>query len=174
MRNKKMATITLKGKEVHTNKEIPKEGEKAPSFTLISPNLEEKSLEDFKGKKKLLITVPSIDTDVCASCAKKLNNYAQEHPEDVILVVSADLAFAHKRFCSTEGLNNIVTLSMMRCKEFAEDYGVLIVDGPLEGLCARALFIIDSKDQITHAELVSEIAEEPDYDKAFQALEKSS
>lgn len=169
-----MAKITLKGKEVHTNGELPKEGEKAPSFLLVNPNLEEKKLEDFAGKKKLLITVPSIDTDVCASCAKKLNSYAQEHPEDIIIVVSADLVFAHKRFCSSEDLNNIVTLSMMRSKKFAEDYGLLIIDGPLEGLCARALFIIDSKDKIVHRELVPEIAEEPDYDKAFQALEKFS
>jgi thioredoxin-dependent peroxiredoxin len=165
-----MAVIKLKGKEIHTKGEIPKKGAKAPDFTLVSHHLEEKKLSDFKGKKKLILTVPSLDTDVCASCAKRLNSFAIEHPEDVVIIVSADLPFAQKRFCSNESLENIVTLSMMKDRQFAYDYGVLIEDGPLEGICARALFVVNSDDTIVHTELVPEIAEEPNYDAAFALL----
>lgn len=169
-----MAEITFKGNTIHTSGEIVKSGNKAPDFQLVSQNLEDKTLKDFKDKRKLLLIVPSLDTDVCATCAKKLNHFAMDHADFAIVVVSADLPFAQKRFCTSENLNNLVTLSMMRSKDFATDYGVLIEDGPLKGLCARALLVVDKDNKVIYSELVPEITEEPNYDKAFEALEKSS
>lgn len=165
-----MANITLKGNPIHTNSDLLKVGAKAPEFTLVSGNLEDCTLQKYAGKRKLLSIVPSLDTDVCAASAKKFNAQIKAHPEVVVLVISADLPFAQKRMCSIEHLENIIPLSMMRSKDFARDYGVLIVDGPLAGLCARAVIVLDENDRVLYSELVSEITQEPDYDPALKAL----
>jgi thioredoxin-dependent peroxiredoxin len=165
-----MATITLKGNEIHTSGDLPKVGDKAPDFHLVSKELEDKGLKDFAGKKKVLNIFPSMDTPVCASSTRTFNEHASAHPDTVMLMVSADLPFAMSRFCSTEGLDNVVSLSLMRGKQFASDYGVLIEDGPLAGITARAVVVLDENDKVIHAELVSEIGDEPDYEAALKAL----
>jgi len=165
-----MATITLKGNPIHTNGELPTLGSKAPAFSLVNGDLRNVTLADFAGKRKVLNIVPSLDTGVCATSARKFNERAATLRNAVVLVVSADLPFAQKRFCSTEGLANVVPLSLMRGRGFAKDYGVLITDGPLEGICARAVVVLDENDTVRHAQLVREIGEEPDYDAALKAL----
>ena len=165
-----MATITLKGNTIHTSGNLPKVGSKAPDFTLIDANLQEKSLKDFKGKKKILCTVPSLDTSVCALSAKKFNEAAEKVEDLVVLYVSADLPFAQKRVCGADNLTNIITLSMVRSKKFAEDYGVLITDGPLAGIAARSVIALDNDDNVVYTELVPEIAQEPNYEMALKAV----
>ncbi|MEE9158340.1 MAG: thiol peroxidase [Gammaproteobacteria bacterium] len=165
-----MATITLQGNEVHTNGELPRLGGDAPDFVLVDGDLNELSLNSFKGKKKLLNIVPSLDTPVCATSTKKFNDAAMARQDTAFLIVSADLPFAQKRFCSAEGMENVIALSMMRSRDFASDYGVLIEDGPLAGVTARAVVVIDENDKIRYTELVPEIAQEPDYDRALAAL----
>ncbi len=165
-----MATITLHGDEIHTNGELPKEGDDAPDFTLVNSDLGDVSLATYEGKKKLLSIVPSLDTPVCATSTKKFNDFAKEKSDAVFLMIAADLPFAMSRFCSAEGADNVITLSMMRSRNFAKDYGVLIDDGPLAGITARAIVVIDESNKVIHSELVSEIAQEPDYDAALAAL----
>lgn len=165
-----MATITLKGNPFHTNAELPAVGSTAPDFVLVNGDTKNVSLADFAGKRKVLNIVPSLDTAVCATSTRKFNERAASLRNAVVLVVSADLPFAQKRFCSTEGLANVVPLSMMRGKTFAKDYGVLITDGPLEGICARAVVVLDESNRVRHAQLVPEIAQEPDYEAALGAL----
>lgn len=165
-----MATITLQANEVHTNGELPTIGSDAPDFVLVDGDLNELSLNSFKGKKKLLNIVPSLDTPVCATSTKKFNDAAMARQNTAFLVISADLPFAQKRFCSAEGVENVIALSMMRSRDFASDYGVLIEDGPLAGVTARAVVVIDENDKIRYTELVPEIAQEPDYDGALAAL----
>lgn len=166
-----MATITLKGNPVHTNGELPAKGKPAPDFKLTGSNLADISLASYQGKKKILNIFPSVDTATCAKSVREFNARANAHPEVVILNVSADLPFAHARFCGAEGLERVIPLSMMRSKDFARDYGVLIQDGPLAGLAARAVVVIDEQDRVVHAQLVPEIADEPDYDAALAAVE---
>ncbi len=165
-----MANITLKGNPIHTSGELPPVGARAPDFQLVGGDLKDVSLAAFAGKKKVLNIVPSLDTPVCATSTRRFNEKAGALPDTVVLVVSADLPFAAKRFCTTEGLANVVPLSMMRSKKFATDYGVLIVDGPLAGLTARAVIVLDERDQVVHRQLVPEIGQEPDYDAALKAL----
>lgn len=165
-----MATITLHDNEIHTSGDLPKVGSKAPDFTLTNSDLNDVSLGDWLGKKKLLSIFPSVDTPVCALSTRKFNEYAREHDDTVMLMVSADLPFAQKRFCGADDLENVVTLSTMRSPEFARNYGVLIEDGPLAGLCARAVMVLDENDTVVHAELVPEIGQEPNYDAALKAL----
>jgi thiol peroxidase len=164
-----MAQVTLKGNPIHTNGELPAVGAKAPDFKLTSGDLKDVSLADYRGKKKILNIVPSLDTSVCATSTRKFNQSAGQLPNTVVLVVSADLPFASKRFCTTEGLQNVVPLSLMRDKGFAKDYGVLIQDGPLAGICARAVVVVDENDKVVYRQLVPEIGQEPDYDKALAA-----
>lgn len=164
-----MAKITLKGSPISTNGELPSLKSKAPDFILVDSDLSDRSLKDYKGKHKILSIVPSLDTSVCSLSSKKFNEKAKEHPGLVVLVISADSPFAQKRFCGAEGAANIVALSMMRSKDFAKDYGVLITDGPLAGICARAVVVLDENDTVIYTELVPEIAQEPDYDKALKA-----
>jgi len=166
-----MAKITFQGNPIHTYGELPRQGSHAPDFTLTNGELKNVSLADFKGKKKLLNIVPSLDTPVCATSTKKFNEYARDHDDTVMLVVSADLPFAQQRFCGNENLKNVVPLSMFRDKQFAENYGVLIEDGPLAGLAARAVVVLDDQDNVQHTELVPEIGEEPNYDSALKALD---
>ncbi|MEJ2399222.1 MAG: thiol peroxidase [Gammaproteobacteria bacterium] len=165
-----MATITLQGNTSNTNGELPRVGAAAPAFRLTNKDLADVGLGDFTGKKKLLNIVPSLDTPVCATSTKKFNESAGKHPNSVMLIISADLPFAMSRFCKIENTDQVVTLSMMRNRNFAKDYGVLIQDGPLAGITARAVVVIDENDKVVYTELVPEIAQEPDYDKAIAAL----
>lgn len=165
-----MATITLKGNAIHTNGELPAVGSKAPDFVLVNTELQNVTLESFKGKKKLLNIFPSMDTPVCAASTKKFNAEADKRPDTAFLMISADLPFAMQRFCSAEGVCNVIPLSMMRSRNFAKDYGVLITDGPLQGIAARAVVVLDEQDKVLYSELVPEIAQEPDYAKALAVL----
>ena len=165
-----MATITLKGSEIHTNGDLPAVGSQAPDFKLVDAELGDKTLADYAGKKKLLNIVPSLDTPVCATSTKKFNEAAAGRDNVVMLVISADLPFAMGRFCGAEDIDKVVPLSMMRSRNFAKDYGVLIEDGPLAGITGRAIVIVDENDKVVYTELVPEIAQEPDYDKALTAL----
>jgi thiol peroxidase len=165
-----MATITLKGNPINTSGTLPPVGSQAPDFKLVGEDLQDVSLAKFKGKKKVLNIVPSLDTSVCATSARKFNERAKEIPNCAILIVSADLPFASERFRTNEGLTEIVTLSMMRSRDFACDYGVLITTGPLAGICARAVVVLDENNKVVHTELVSEIAREPNYELVLAAL----
>lgn len=166
-----MATVTLKGNPVHTSGDLPKIGSTAANFRLVSSDLQDVSLETYAGKKKILNIVPSLDTSTCAASARKFNESAGRLTNTVVLVISADLPFAMKRFCSTEGLTNVVPLSMMRGRNFAKEYGTLITDGPLEGISARAVVVLDAQNKVVHAQLVPEIADEPDYASALAAAQ---
>jgi thiol peroxidase len=166
-----MAQVTLKGNPIHTSGELPAVGAKAPDFKLTAGDLKDVSLAEWKGKRKILNIVPSLDTAVCATSTRKFNEKAGQLANTVVLVVSADLPFAAKRFCTTEGLANVVTLSLMRDKKFAQDYGVLLTDGPLAGLCGRAVVVLDADDKVIHRQLVPEIGQEPDYDAALKAAQ---
>jgi thiol peroxidase len=165
-----MTSITLQGNEIHTNGDLPAVGADAPAFSLVDGDLNDKQLSDYAGKKKLLNIVPSLDTPVCATSTKKFNEAAAGRDDVVMLMISADLPFAMSRFCGAEGTNNVLPLSMMRSRNFAKDYGVLITDGPLAGITARAVVVIDENDKVVYTEMVPEIAQEPDYDKALAAL----
>jgi len=165
-----MAKITLKGNPINTIGELPKVGSQAPDFKLVDVNLNDVTLANYKGKKKLLNIVPSLDTGVCAASAKKFNDFAKSRPDVAMLTISADLPFAQSRFCSAEGVTNVQTLSMMRDKNFGKDYGTLIVDGPLAGIDARAVVVLDENNKVLYTEQVPEIAQEPNYDKAMAAV----
>lgn len=167
-----MAKITLKGNPIHTNGNLPSVGAKAPDFTLVDADLNNRSLKDYKGKRKILSIVPSLDTAVCSLSTKKFNEKIKDHPEVAVLVISADLPFAQKRMCAAENVANIIALSMMRNKDFAKAYGVLIEDGPLAGICARSVVVLDENDHVVYTELVPEIAQEPNYEKALEAVLK--
>lgn len=164
-----MANITLGGNPIHTSGELPKVGTKAPDFKLTSNDLKDLSLADFQGKKKVLNIVPSLDTPVCATSTRRFNKDASSLPNVAVLVVSADLPFASKRFCTTEGLANVTALSTLR-SSFAKDYGIALVDGPLAGVTGRAVVVLDESDKVIHSQLVPEIKQEPDYDAALAAL----
>lgn len=164
-----MAEINLKGNKIHTNGNLPKIGEKVPDFVLVSKSLKDQSLNDFPGKKILSI-FPSLDTDICAASVKKFNQEAGKLQNTSILCISCDLPFAHKRFCETENIENVHSLSVMRNKDFAKDFGVLITDGPLEGLCARAVIVLDQNNHVIYTELVPEITQEPKYENALKHL----
>ena len=167
-----MALLTHRGNPIHTNGELPKVGSKAPDFRLTTVDLNDVSLADYRGKRKILNILPSLDTPTCATSTRKFNERAASLTNTVVLVVSADLPFAAKRFCTTEGLGNVVPLSLMRGKGFAKDYGVLIQDGLYQGITARAVVVIDENDVVTHAQLVPEIRQEPDYEAALAAARK--
>jgi thiol peroxidase len=165
-----MANVLFKGSPAHTNGELPKVGSQAPDFKLINGELQEVSLSNFKGKKKLLSIAHSLDTGTCADATKRFNEFAKSHPDIVVLIVTADLPFAQGRFCQGEGLNNVVTLSMMRDREFAKDYGVLLLDSPIAGLSARATLVLDENNKVLYTQLGPEITVEPNYEPAFAAL----
>ncbi|HEX4825148.1 MAG TPA: thiol peroxidase [Candidatus Polarisedimenticolaceae bacterium] len=164
-----MADISLDGTPCRTSGELPRVGDKAPDFRLVDGKLADATLSTFAGKTKIVSIVPSLDTSVCAASTRKFSERLSGRDDAVLLVVSADLPFAMKRFCSGEKLANAVPLSMMRGRAFAKDYGMLIVDGPFEGLTARAVVVIDRDDRVVHAQLVREIGDEPDYDAALAA-----
>lgn len=163
-----MANITLQGNPISTSGELPEVGSIAPDFKLTDADLNDVSLVDFGNKKKLIDIVVSLDTSICIDSAKKFGDHSRD--DTVILVVSADLPFAQARACGAANAANVKTLSMMRDKNFAKDYGVLLQDGPLRGLIARAVVVLDGNNRVLYTEQVPEIAQEPDYDKALAAL----
>ena len=165
-----MATVTLKGNPVHTNGSLPSVGSQAPDFRLVDGKLSDVNLSTYGGKKKILSIVPSLDTGVCATSTRKFNEKASALKNTTVLVISADLPFAQGRFCTTEGLQNVVPLSMMRSREFAKDYGVLIEDGPLAGIAARAVVALDENNKVLHSQLEGEITTEPDYEASLKAI----
>ena len=165
-----MAEISLQGKPAQTVGNLPAVGMLAPSFKLAKTDLSEAGLQDFAGKNIILNIFLSLDTSVCAASIRRFNKEAGESPNTVVLCISADLPFAHKRFCETVGLNDVVPLSVFRSPEFGRDYGVTFTSGPLIGLLSRAVVIIDRTGKVTYAEQVQEIGQEPDYDAALLAL----
>ncbi len=166
--------ITLRGKPVQLSGRLPVLAEAVASFKLINTALRERLLRHYASQRLLISVVPSLDTSVCAASTHRLNHLAAEHPELTVLVVSADLPFAQKRFCEAEGLSHIETLSMMRDRQFAEDYGLLITSGPLAGLAARALLLVDGEGRLEYIDLVSEVTEEPDYEALLRILDKGN
>ncbi len=164
-----MASITLQGNPINTCGDLPANGSPAPAFTLTNGKLEDVSLADYSGKKKILNIVPSLDTPTCATSTRKFNEQASKLDNTVVLIVSADLPFAQGRFCEAEGLKDVIPLSTMR-SSFSDDYGVTIIDGPLAGVTARAIVVVDENDKVSYTQLVGEIADEPDYDSALASL----
>lgn len=165
-----MSTVTLQGNPVQTIGSLPATGTPAPPFRLVQSDLSEVSLQDFAGKNILLNIFPSLDTSVCAASVRRFNKEAGESPDTVVLCISADLPFAHKRFCESEGLDDVIPLSVFRSPEFGHDYGVTFTSGPLLGLLSRAVVIIDKSGKVAYTEQVPEISREPDYDGALLAL----
>lgn len=165
-----MATITLSGKNTNTIGNLPANGSTAPKFSLTSSGLKAVTDKDFAGKIMVLNIFPSIDTSVCASSVRRFNSEAANHPDTAVLCISADLPFAHKRFCEVEGLNNVVALSVFRSPDFGKDYGVLITDGPLDGLLARAIVVINKEGKVCYSELVGEIGSDPNFEAAMKAV----
>ncbi len=165
-----MAEITLQGNKVNTNGDVPQIGSSAPDFILVDSDLNDISLSNYDGKNIILNIIPSLDTPVCQKSTKIFNEKASSLSDVVVLAVSADLPFAMKRFCSVESIESVKPMSMMRSRNFAKDYGVLLVDGPLSGITARAVVVIDKDKKIIHSELVQEIANEPNYEAALNSL----
>ncbi len=168
-----MSTVTLGGNPIDVSGQFPRVGDAAPAFSLTDADLNDVGLDAFAGKRKLLSLVPSLDTPVCASSARKFNSEAAGLSNTVVLVISADLPFAAKRFCESAGLDNVHTLSTFRSPQFAADYGVAITSGPLCGLNARAVLVLDADNRVVHSQLVGEIKDEPDYAAALAALKQA-
>jgi thiol peroxidase len=165
-----MSDVTLKGQPVQINGQFPATESTAPAFTLVGGNLADVALADYAGKRKVLNIFPSVDTPTCAMSVRRFNEQAGALDNTVVLCISADLPFAQARFCGAEGLDKVTNLSLMRGRQFLNDYGVAIASGPLAGLAARAVVVLDEHDKVLHAELVGEIAHEPDYDAALSVL----
>ncbi len=165
-----MAPVKLGDTPVQVQGSLPAVGQKAPEFSLVNKDLADVTLASFAGKRKILNIFPSIDTQTCAMSVRRFNQVASGHPDTAVLCISADLPFAQSRFCGAEGLNNVVTLSTMRGREFLRAYGVDMSSGPLAGLAARAVVVLDRDNTVLHTELVTEIKNEPDYDAALSAL----
>ena len=167
-----MANILFQGKPLHTSGDLPAVGEIAPDFELVNQQMETIRLSTFVGKRKILSIVPSLDTPICAASSRKFNQKASHLVNTVVFVISADLPFAQCRFCETEDLSDIIALSCFR-SGFADDYGVKLVDGPLAGLTARAVLVVDEHDKVIYHELVAELSEEPNYDSLLAALSQA-
>ncbi|HEU0276856.1 MAG TPA: thiol peroxidase [Rhodanobacteraceae bacterium] len=165
-----MSSTKFQGKPVQVDGPFPKVGSKAPAFKLVAGDLSEKSLADFAGKRKVLNIFPSIDTPVCQASVRHFNQDAAGMKNTVVLGISADLPFAQGRFCGAEGIKNVTLLSTMRGREFLKNYGVAMTDGPLAGLAARAVVVLDEHDKVIHAQMVDDITHEPDYAAALKAL----
>ena len=163
-------TVTLGGNPVMVGGSFPQKGQTAPAFSLVGNDLADVTLKGFSGKRKVLNIFPSIDTPTCATSVRKFNQSANDLANTVVLCISADLPFAQKRFCGAEGLSNVVSLSTMRGSEFLETYGVALKSGPLTGVAARAVGVLDENNKVLHSELVPEIKDEPNYDAALKAL----
>lgn len=167
-----METIYFKGEPCHTYGSLPKVGEKAPCFTLVTPELKEVHCTDFKGRKVVLNIFPSLDTPVCATSVRRFNQEAASLENTAVLCVSMDLPFAAGRFCSAEGITDVTAASAFRSPSFIAQYGVGIVDGPLAGLLARAVIVIDEDQNVVYADLVNEITNEPNYAEALDVLRR--
>ena len=165
-----MATITLKGNEIHTSGELPVVGSKGLDFSLVATDLSVKTLGDFKGKNLVLNIFPSIDTGICAMSVRKFNEAAAGLENTNVLCISRDLPFAQKRFCGAEGIENVVMLSDFNTGKFGKDYGLEIIDGPMAGLNSRCIVVIDPAGKVVYTEQVKETVEEPNYDGALAAL----
>lgn len=165
-----MASVTLQGNPVSVQGDLPAVGTQAPDFKLTGADLSEVTLADFAGKSLILNIYPSVDTGTCAASTRQFNERMNDRDDVVVLCVSQDLPFAFARFCGAEGLDNIRTASTFRSSAFLDDYGVKIADGPLEGLCARAVVAVDADGKVVYHQLVAEIADEPDYEAALSAL----
>jgi thiol peroxidase len=165
-----MAKITFKGTPVNTCGNLPAKGTLAPEFALIKSDLGTMTLSELKGKKIVLSISPSFDTSICATSVRKFNQMAAGKTNVVVLAITKDLPFAHTRFCTTEGITNVITLSGFRDKDFGKSYGIELIDGPFEGLYARSLVVIDETGKVVYTQLVPEIATEADYDAALAAL----
>jgi thiol peroxidase len=165
-----MAQITLKGNAVQTAGNLPAKGTIAPDFKLTKTDLSDITLKDFTGKKIVLNIFPSLDTSVCAASVRKFNAEFSKLNNTVVLCISKDLPFAHGRFCTTEGLNNVVPLSELRDDSFSKAYGVKIIDGPLAGVFSRAVVVVDASGKVVYSEQVPEITQEPDYEAALNAV----
>lgn len=165
-----MAKITFKGNEVHTNGTLPTVGTTAPDFKSVKGDLTELSLAELKGKRVVINIFPSLDTPVCAASVRRFNKETASLPNTVVLALSKDLPFAQGRFCTTEGIDKVIALSAFRCTCFEDKYGMLMMDGPLKGLLARAVVVVDENGKIVYEELVPEITEEPNYDAAIAIL----
>lgn len=164
------STVTLGGNPVQVDGIFPQAGQKAPPFTLVGKDLADVPLTSFAGKRKILNIFPSVDTPVCAASVRHFNQAASQQDNTVVICISADLPFAQSRFCGSEGLENVVTLSTLRGRDFLKNYGVALASGPLAGLSARAVVVLDENNLILHSELVPEIKQEPDYVAALKAL----
>ena len=165
-----MAQITLKGNPIETVGELPGIGTQAPPFELTRTDMSDVGLEDFASKTIVMNIFPSLDTSVCAASVRRFNKEASDLDDTIVLCISADLPFAHKRFCEAEGLADVIPLSVFRAPAFGDDYGVTITTGPLKGLLSRAIVIIDKSGKVIYTEQVPEIAQEPDYDTALRSL----
>jgi len=165
-----MATITLHGTPVTTYGDLPAVGTEVPGFRLVDLQLKEKTLHDYAGKRKVLNIFPSVDTPTCAMSVRQFNAKAASAKDAIVLCISSDLPFAQKRFCGAEGIANVEMLSLMRGRNFAKDYGLLIETGPLAGITARVVIVLDADNKVLHTELVKEIGDEPDYAAALKAL----
>lgn len=165
-----MSTVTLEGNPLHVEGHFPQPGEKAHSFMLVDKDLNDVGLAHFAGKRKVLSIVPSLDTPTCATSTRVFNEKAASLANTVVIVISSDLPFAQSRFCGAAGIENVITLSTLRGRDFHRDYGVLITEHPLTGLTARAVIVLDENDMVIYSQLVPEIADEPDYDAALAAL----
>ena len=165
-----MSEITLKGNKINTVGELPANGSKAPDFKLTNTDLADISLNDFAGKRVVLNIFPSLDTPTCASSVRKFNEEVSKLDNTSVVCVSMDLPFAHKRFCTTEGIENVVSASELRERGFGEAYGVRIQDGPLAGLFSRAVVVLNENGEVVYTEQVPEIVDEPNYEAAIEAL----
>lgn len=165
-----MEKLTISGHPCHTCGDAPKVGDEAPAFTLTGKGLEEIKLDDYRGKRVILNIFPSLDTPVCAASVRRFNKEASEKENTVVLCISEDLPFAMGRFCSAEGLENVVVASAFRDPEFGNDYGLRIEDGPLRGLLARCVIIVNESGKVKYREIVREITDEPNYDAALAEL----
>jgi thiol peroxidase len=165
-----MTTVNLGGNPISISGDLPAVGTRAPDFTLTGGDLADVSLSKYAGKKVILNVFPSLDTPVCAASVRKFNEAAANLPNTVVLAISRDLPFAQKRFCGAEGIENVVTLSAMKDTDFGKNYGVLITSGPLAGLFARSVVVLDQAGKVVYRELVPEIKEEPKYDAALAAV----
>jgi thioredoxin-dependent peroxiredoxin len=165
-----MGTVTLAGNPINVAGRFPQTGDTLSDITLTAKDLRDVTLDEYAGKRKILNIVPSLDTPVCSKSTRTFNEKASALENTVVLVIAADLPFAMGRFCGSEGLERVVPLSTFRSRDFHQKLGVDITDGPLRGLTARAVVVIDENNKVLHSQLVSEIKQEPDYDAAFTAL----
>lgn len=163
-------TVSRQGTAMTVSGKFPEKGDQAKPFSLVAKDLSDKALSDYRGKRKILNIFPSVDTSVCAMSVRAFNQLANNLNNTIVLCISADLPFAQARFCGAEGLENVVMLSTLRGGQFKEDYGVAISDGPMAGLAARAVIVLDENDNVVYSQLVDEITNEPNYDAALETL----